>query len=68
MSEQEKTAGQKMRDFYLENKEKSKKDSKELAELLKKKDESKNHLQDKVARHFTLDGAGGKYNGWAEIG
>lgn len=53
MSEQEKTAGQKMRDFYLENKEKSKKDSKELAELLKKKDETKNHPQEKVARPFT---------------
>lgn len=43
MSEQEKTAGQKMRDFYLENKKKSKEASKELAELLKKKEKTKNY-------------------------
>lgn len=53
MSEQEKTAGQKMRDFYLENKKKSKEASKELAELLKKKEKTKNYPQEKVARPFT---------------
>lgn len=53
MKEEEKTAGQKMRDLYWEHRNKSKKKSKELAELLKKKEKNKGNIQDKVARPFT---------------
>ena len=52
MSEQEKTAAQKMKEFFLENKKKSKENSKELAELLKKKEETEDRSQDKAARPF----------------
>lgn len=53
MNKQEKSAAQKMREFYSENKKKSKEGSKELAELLKKKEKTQKHPQEKVARPFT---------------
>jgi hypothetical protein len=52
MTEKEKSAAQKMRDFFLENKKKSKEKSNELAELLNKKEKNKDRSQDKAARPF----------------
>lgn len=52
MSEKERTAGEKMREFFLDNKKRSKANSKELAELLKKKEKIKDQSKDKAAKPF----------------
>ena len=51
-TKEEKTAGQKMREFFWEKKKKAKA-SKELVDALCKKDKTKDRNQEKAVRPFT---------------